>query len=397
MAWTSPPTVRRDPPREADDRGVSPVVGMILVLAVSTMGVLAVLYWGVPTVAQMKSNAEFQAVSNQFKALNANIDELTRGTPGETAKRWRPSFQRGAVTFSETGHRWIVGTDIAEGTSDSHNWTVASLYDDDNNFTLALLDENSPSSVSVSVDAWKLDAGVETPLNVNSAESCSSTSNPDDMSGTESIDDGSSHYFCIYDTDDNKFPTDGDTMKFEVTDGSGNVLARFYLLEVGSIHYSMTLGPTGRDAYHTNGAVIEGKLVEGDQSELDVVTDPPFGPPRQAGETTRFFGRLVEFQGEGAFGGSAARRFRLLMSLYSTDVIEDHEDVQSLKVWVDGDTQGAWYEYYTMGGTSYEFDEVPSQTVSPSDLPNPPKYIEYRPSGGFDLKLVQSIVKLQVN
>jgi hypothetical protein len=396
MAWTRPLADPSRHPREGDDRAVSPVVGMILVLAVSTMGVLAVLYWGVPTVADMKSDAEFQAVANQFRDLSSNIDKLTRGTPGETAKRWRPSFERGAITFEEDDQRWILGTDIAEGTSDTHDWAIGSAYDTDNNVTIANLDDG-PTAEDVFVDAWELDAGVETDLNVSSAEDCSSTSTTDDMGSAETIDRPDAHYFCIYDQDGKIYPLDGETVKFEVTDTSDNILARFYLLDVGSIHYSMTLGPTGRDAYHTNGAVVEGKIVEGDQTELDVATDPPFGPPRDAGDTTRFFGRLVEFQGQGSFGGSDSDRFKLLMSLYSTDVIEDHEDVQSLKVWIDGTTQDAWYEYLTLDGTDYNFTEEDPGDVPPSKHDDPQTFVEMRPNDPFDLKLVQSIVDLKVN
>lgn len=381
MAWRTLPADPRPHPREGDDRAVSPVVGMILVLGVTVVGVVAVLYWGVPTVADMKSDAEFQAVLNQYRDLNANVDELTRGTPGETAKRWKPAFERGAVTFQEDDERWIVGTDLADG----EDWGLADIYDENNNITLANLPDGTSNNVTLS--AWTVDAGVETAITVGDAKDCSSTSDTTEMDG-EIIDDGDEQYLCLY-KDGSKFTVDGETLKFEVADeASGDALARFYLVDIGTLHYIMTMGPSQRDAYHTNGAVVAGHIDDDSQIHLDVRTDPPFGPPRDVGGTSRFFGRLVDFQGQGAFGGTDATRFSLLMSLYSTDILEDTEDVDSLKVWVDGETQEAWYDYYTADGTDYQFTEQ-----NPSGAP---KFIEDRPSDSFDLKLILSVVDLEV-
>lgn len=386
MAWHPLPAAPQPDPREGDDRAVSPVVGMILVLGVTVVGVAAVLYWGVPTVADMKSDAEFQAVKNQFRDLNSNMDELTRGTPGETAKRWQPAFERGAITINEDDQRWVIGTDIAEGTSNTHDWALDSVYDDDNNFTLANLDGGTTDNVTV--DAWTVDAGVETAITVSDAKHCDQTSDTDDMD-PNTVADGTEQYLCLYE-DGDKFAIDGEnTLKFEVKNfTTGDVRARFYLLDVGTLRYIMTMGPSQRDAYHTNGAVVAGHISDESQINLDVETDPPFGPPREVGSSDRFFGRLVDFQGSGSFGGTDASQFSLLMSLYSTDVLEDAEDVQSLKVWVDGDTQDAWYEYYTVDGTEYQFEERNPSLV--------PKYIEDRPASNFDLKIVLSVVELKV-
>lgn len=383
MAWKSLTADPQPPPRDGDDHAVSPVVGMILVLGVTVVGVVAVLYWGVPTVANMKSDAEFQSVQNQFQDLDANVDDLTRGTPGETAKRWQPAFERGGITFDEDDERWILATDLAS----DEDWGLADVYDTDNNITLANLPKGTDHTVTV--DAWTVDTGVETPITVSDADDCSSTSDTDDMDPV-TIDDGDDRYLCLYDTGGSRFFVDGETVKLEVVDdATGDKLARLYILDMGTLRYIMTMGPSQRDAYHTNGAVIAGHIDDESQIHLDVKTDPPFGPPRDVGGETRFFGRLVDFQGQGAVSGSDATRFSLLMSLYSTDLLEDSEDVHSLKVWIDGRTSEAWYDYYTTDGTDYRFE-----TRDPAGAP---EFIEDRPSSStFDLKILLSVVELKV-
>lgn len=379
MAWTTLTADPRDPPREGDDRAVSPVIGMILVLGVTVVGVMAVLYWGLPQVSDMKSEAEFQAVEQQFEDLNSNIDALTRGTPGETAKRWQPAFERGAVTFENGSQRWILLTDVKSG----EDWALGSLYDEDNNFTV--FNTASGTDHDIAVDAWTIDAGVEDPITVSDAVDCSATSDTDDMDAV-TVASGDTQYLCLYE-DNERFPVDGETLKLEIRDdsltGDDAILARAYLFDVGALHYIMTMGPSQRDAFQTNGA-----LVAGEPDDLEVRTDPPFGPPRDAGDTTRFFGRIIELDGEGAFGGTDAQRFSVLLSLYSTATLEDTDGVESLKVWVDGETADAWYEYYTRDNTAYAF--VKDQ---PSEVPD---YLDYSPTGGFDLKLVHSIVDMEV-
>lgn len=374
-SWETPSAVPRRRPREGDDRGVSPVVGMILILGVTTVGIVAVLYWGVPTIADMKSDAEFTAISNQFRDLNANVEDLTRGTPGETAKRWQPSFQQGGLSFEADQERWILGTDVASG----HNWSVASLYDTDNNFTVAnaVGNPSSGTDATIQVDAWAVDAGVEDPVTVSDAADCSS--GDDDPMDDTTVNTGETQYLCLY-QDGDQFEVSGTTLKLEISE-SGTVLARFYVMDVGRLHYVMTMGPSQRDAYHTNGAVVDGE-----PDDLVVQTDPPFGPPRDAGDSTRFFARMIEYEGQGSLGGSDADQVRILMSLYSTDILEDTGDVHSLKVWVDGDTSDAWYDYLGDDQTDYEF-----QRADPASVP---EFLTYTDT--FDLKIVHSVVELTV-
>src|SRR5687768_8431339 len=57
---------------ERDD-AVSPVVGMILVLGISIVGIAAILYWGLPAIDEMKANVEHRSLESQFRELDATI------------------------------------------------------------------------------------------------------------------------------------------------------------------------------------------------------------------------------------------------------------------------------------------------------------------------------------
>src|SRR5579884_3487815 len=97
--------------RIADDRGVSPVVGMILVLAISIVGIAAILYWGLPAIDEMKANVEHRSVQGQFQDLDATLKELVAGTTEKTAKRWQPTLNRGEIAVKNNTEPWLFATD----------------------------------------------------------------------------------------------------------------------------------------------------------------------------------------------------------------------------------------------------------------------------------------------
>jgi len=62
--------------RAADD-GVSPVVGTILVLAITILGIAAILAWGAPTVDRVQAQNAAQSVQGEFEGLRDATEELS--------------------------------------------------------------------------------------------------------------------------------------------------------------------------------------------------------------------------------------------------------------------------------------------------------------------------------
>src|SRR5438874_5489109 len=93
-----------------DDRAVSPVIGMILVLGISVVGIAAIMYWGLPAIDEMKANVEYRSVQTQFTELDSTIQELVAGTTEKTAKRWDPAIQRGEFAVSNNTEGWVYAT-----------------------------------------------------------------------------------------------------------------------------------------------------------------------------------------------------------------------------------------------------------------------------------------------
>ena len=99
--------------RKVEDDGVSPVIGMILVLAISILGMAAILYWGLPAIDEMKANVEHRSVQSQFLDLDGTIKELVAGTTEKTAKRWLPTINRGEINVKNNTESRVSAVDMA--------------------------------------------------------------------------------------------------------------------------------------------------------------------------------------------------------------------------------------------------------------------------------------------
>ncbi len=362
------------------DAAVSPVVGMILVLGISVVGIATVLYWGLPAISNLQASVEFRAVVNQFEDLDSTVDELTRGTPGQTAKQWKPSFEQGSIQVVGQTERWVVVTDVEPRV----NFTATGLFErDENEFTLTN-NETEGFLDHVMVRAWTLDGGVRTPLNVSTVDASGDCTDPTPMGSTEwDLGTDQEKDLCLWHVNGTALDPDDVTLHIIVEDeDDGSDLSEVFVVDVGRVHYAMTLGTSQREAYHSNGALIQGR-----PSDMTVGNQPPFGPPRTTNGETRFFGRLVQLDGDTAVAGTTASSFNMLLSLYSTSTLVSAEDVGALKVWVDGEVQDPWYDHLTDTANDQEFVRL---TDGDSNT-----YLSYEPADNFDLKLMYHIVTVQ--
>src|ERR1051326_3217303 len=118
-----------------NDAGVSAVMGMILVLAISIVGIAVTLHWGLPAISEMKAQVEGRSGEAQFGELDADIKELAAGAARKTATRWEPSLASGSISIEPSGERWVVMLNkqstvtCGATTCNKYNFSMTDFYD----------------------------------------------------------------------------------------------------------------------------------------------------------------------------------------------------------------------------------------------------------------------------
>ncbi|HVL47562.1 MAG TPA: hypothetical protein VM889_03305 [Candidatus Thermoplasmatota archaeon] len=331
------------------DAGVSPVVGMILVLAISVVGIAAVLYWGGPAVDEMKANVEFKAVQTQFQELDSDFRELVAGTAGKTAKRFQPSFSRGQFIVEKDTERWAIGVDYRSrvGTPSVYNFTLGDHGDGDNDFSLAHQGVGDFGNTVV-VRAYVLDNAAEILTNV----STSSSSYAQMTSTTWTA--GTVKNFWI--TKRNvaqsvaNQPMTGKAFRIEVWNGA-DLAAQWWVYDAGRVHFNLDAGQVSRDYYASNGA-----LVQCSDGFCRVDNVPGIPPGKFSGTTYRTFARMLSVNGTASFGGES--RFDLILDLYSTVTLLSGPDVRALKMNIKGVLSKAWDNYFEENLSTFAMTKV---------------------------------------
>lgn len=88
----------------AGDEGVSPVVGTILVLAITILGIAAITYWGAPMVARVQAGNALVAMEGEFEGLRDATQELS--VPDHS--RFPAVAVPGGTLAIERGTRFLV-------------------------------------------------------------------------------------------------------------------------------------------------------------------------------------------------------------------------------------------------------------------------------------------------
>lgn len=341
--------------RAPDDQGVSPVVGMILVLGISVVGIASILYWGLPAIDEMKANVEYRSVQGQFTELDSTLKELAAGTTEKTAKRWQPSINRGEVGVKNGTQGWLFATDAYSALSD-YDLGWSSFADGDNAFTLHNL--AAVPLTLVKVECYTVSGTSSlSPINVSVTQGSATQ-----MTGAnlDPFAAGATKTLYLYQKDvtpATAVPITGATFKCRVFTGSTLVGESWYA-NTGSIGYDLRAGIGQKSIIENNGA-----LLAGDGSTYAITNSPPIPPPTTTGGVPRFFGRSLVLHGNASFAGED--RFDLLVSLYSTSVLASYDCalstradcVESSKIYVYGDLKDPWYDHLTNTGEGYAFTQ----------------------------------------
>lgn len=347
-------TPRRPHARQGpQDEAVSPVVGMILVLGISVVGIAAILYWGLPAIDEMKANVEHRSVESQFQELDASVKELVAGTTEKTAKRWQPTLNRGSVVVANETEGWIYATELYDSAVD-YDFAWLDFGDGDNEFRLW---NAGAADVTVTVQAYRVNTTTSGyTLSVNTIDATG------DMAATLIPKDGS---IPLYVRDGARAAElENATVRFRVFVGADPVAVAYYV-PTGRIDYELNAGLGTKTVTENNGAVISGN-----GNTYSIVNSPPVPPVSESSGIPRFFGRAVVMNGTGSFAGDD--RFDVLVTLYSTSTLasydcaqDDRSDcVESTKIFVYGDYQDTWYAYLQNSGRGYDYDLVEVDGIS---------------------------------
>ncbi|HEX9816986.1 MAG TPA: hypothetical protein VGB18_08400 [Candidatus Thermoplasmatota archaeon] len=94
----------RRAPFRRDHRGVSPVVGTILILVIMIISIGGIMAWGVPAIAGLQERAEYQAVLTQFLQMQSDVRGLR---DPQNTRITQISVNDGKIDF-DLGSRWVV-------------------------------------------------------------------------------------------------------------------------------------------------------------------------------------------------------------------------------------------------------------------------------------------------
>lgn len=139
------PDIVAGPARLAPDRrAVSPIVGSVLMLAIATGAVAAILFWGVPLIQESSGRASLDAASEQLLLLDELADTVADSGGGISAETVF-TVDRGGLFLEPAGDRWVVtyGVTSGPGAADVSLWGLDDTdadYHVKNEGTGALLD-----------------------------------------------------------------------------------------------------------------------------------------------------------------------------------------------------------------------------------------------------------------
>lgn len=345
---------------ERSDEGVSPVIGMILVLAISVVGIVAILYWGLPAIDEMKASVEYRSVTTQFTELDATIKELVAGTTEKTAKRWQPALNRGSIVVESGSEGWLLAADRYSATKD-YDFVWYGLDDGDHTFQATQLSRLEGLATGADVTSWTMEAYIVTGTASSTQVNVSLDPNSArQMTAVDWVYSTQRTFYLFVKGEATATPQriTGATFKFEMYSGSGLVAEAWYM-NTGRIDYDLASSIGNREIVENNGALMVGT---GD-AKYTIINSPPIPPPTQTGGTWRFFGRMITMTGDTSFAGD--NRYDILISLYSTATLASHDCalashsdcVETAKIFIYGDQRQSWHDYFMSGSNGYKFAE----------------------------------------
>ncbi|MDW7775189.1 MAG: hypothetical protein SCH39_02495 [Methanosarcinales archaeon] len=106
-----------------NDSGASPVIGMILILAIVTVSIGIIYTAGIPMIENAKLRAHQQNIQNSFSVLHGDIEEVVRGpiTGAGTARTTTISMDGGTLAVLPNNTR--IEVSYNDGTTTTLSWS----------------------------------------------------------------------------------------------------------------------------------------------------------------------------------------------------------------------------------------------------------------------------------
>lgn len=101
------------------DRGVTPVLALVLIVGIVAVGSVGILLLGADTTGQARENGETERIEQGFLELDSDIDSVARSEDGVRRTNLElPDTGDAAVREESTGHIWVNRTNFSTGTTD---------------------------------------------------------------------------------------------------------------------------------------------------------------------------------------------------------------------------------------------------------------------------------------
>jgi len=303
------------------NKAVSPVIGTILVLAISLSTIASMLLWGIPYIESRKVNSMVTSVYNQFKTLDDALYLLVQqGLDASTVTS--VAIEKGSININPIGERIIIFYSL----DSDYNFNVSGLDDGDDSFKIKL--EQAPSPPPLPHNCW---------MKVRWLNDSYIRSTPTRRVGNSYV--------------EFNFPRDIKNMvKINLYDGdNGNRnFGRIWLFDTGSITYDLP------------SSVGEYKVVA---ENLGIVVYSPAGPylrdwPVIYNTTNSLSMRILNVRS--SQGGSGAGIYRFLIQVNDDECTEANTQVYYFKIQIYGDCSTVWRDYFK---SQHGFGEYGSGTL----------------------------------
>jgi hypothetical protein len=284
-------------------------------MAISILGIAAILFWGIPSIEQMRAQSQFDSVLMQFGDMYDIIGDLIHKTGGAQLVSISANF--GSIEIGSKGERWIVSYCVQSG----YDIIYTVLGDQDDSFTI----QNNGISIgnNLQVAAKTIQGNTYTALNVRTGASHNET-----VSGP--LNNGSTITVYLKKSTWASQPINGITLYFSISD-NGVLIGEFYLFDAGYISYSMD-SPAGQfNIMSSNGGTLAS------YPAYSWIRNSPFiRKNASGGEKDQLFMHMILINGSGGAGISGGYNYPILLSRTSS-IIETtgqlaKKDVYKLRI-----------------------------------------------------------------
>lgn len=312
-----------------DTAAVTPVVGTIMILAISAFGLAVVFAWGLPSLKQTQAEAEIDAVYDQFLSMEEMLQNIMRSGASGKASSGGISFSQGELKRTEGNLLAVSVHHQTFSANDSHRYRV-SILDPGDPLVIQVEGVNDANLTDRYVDAYMVDPDQEKQIDSRSAWTNDKIELTIDR---EDIGEGTLRVRVMHEAK----PTIGEPDPF--------TLMQSWVFPLGAVEYTrdtnfgvtsviLEMGALVTD-YETGNHVHTDPLL---RSELDAEGDPRFvslfapvmtgGPNDAALEST----------------GAGTHELRLLLNLNILQI--PGQDVKEADMHMVGPRNDTWYEHF---------------------------------------------------